>query len=96
MSSCKGNCGKQLPAWFQGERCDACKQRKYRDKRMAVQRAYAMGFEIDKWNKMLTEGTIDASHGRELLHAVWDRLSDFYKNIQDAEAKQQAKADEHL
>lgn len=61
---------------------------------MAVQRAYAMGFQIDSWSKMLTEGTIDATHGRELMDAVWDRLSDFYDAIKAAEAKQQAKADE--
>jgi len=87
-------CNKRLPAYFKGDMCSArCRQKKSRDKRMAVQRAYAMGFQIDAWNKMLSEKTIDTTTGRELLDAVWERLSDFYQAIKAAEELEQAKAE---
>jgi len=87
-------CGTTLSPWKKNRICsDKCRQKKSRDKRMAVQRAYAMGFEIDKWHKMLSEGTITAPEARELLHAAWDRLSDFYTAIKSAEDKAEAKAE---
>jgi len=82
-------CNKRLPAYFKGDLCSArCRQKKSRDKRMSQQRAYAMGFQVDAWNKMLSERTIDASEARELLNAVWDRLSDFYQAIKAAEERE--------
>lgn len=86
-------CNKRLPAYFKGDICSArCRQKKSRDKRAAQSRAYAMGFQVDQWGKMLSEGTITPSEARSLLDAVWDRLSDFYDQIKTAEAVQQAKA----
>jgi hypothetical protein len=87
-------CNKRLPAYFKGDCCSpACRQKKSRNKRMAQQRAYAMGFQVDAWSKMLSEGTIQPHEARELLNAVWDRLSDFYRAIEAAEEKLQAKAE---
>jgi hypothetical protein len=59
---------------------------------MAQPRAYAMGFQIDQWSKMLSQGTITTDEARELLDAVWDRLGSFYEQIKTAEAVQEAKA----
>jgi hypothetical protein len=50
-----------------------------------------MGFQVDEWTKMLSRGTIDTAEARELLHAVWDRLGNFYEQIKTAEAVQEAK-----
>ena len=50
-----------------------------------------MGFQVDQWAKMLSEGTIDTDHARELLNAVWERLGSFYDQIKTAEAVQEAK-----
>jgi predicted nucleic acid-binding Zn ribbon protein len=85
-------CQKRLPAYFQGYICSAkCRQKKSRDKRKAQSRAYTMGFQVDEWTKMLSRGTIDTAEARELLHAVWDRLGNFYEQIKTAEAVQEAK-----
>ncbi len=85
-------CNKRLPAYFKGDICSArCRQKKSRDKRAAQSRAYAMGFQVDQWGKMLSEGTITPKEARSLLDAVWDRLSDFYDQIKTAEAVQAAK-----
>lgn len=87
-------CNKRLPVYFKGDICSArCRQKKSRDKRAAQSRAYAMGFQVDQWGKMLSDGTITASEARSLLHAVWDRMSDFHSQIVNAEAVQQAKTD---
>lgn len=87
-------CNKRIPAYSKADMCSArCRQKKSRDKRMAVQRAYSMGFQVDAWNKMLSEKTITTTEARELLDAVWDRLSDFYQAIKAAEEVAQAKAD---
>lgn len=90
-TKCKG-CGKQLDMTKGGTRCEACRQKKSRDKKMAQPRAYAMGFQVDQWSKMLTEKTITTDEARELLNAVWDRLGSFYDQIKAAEAVQAAKA----
>lgn len=91
MNNCEV-CNKRLPAYFQGYICSAnCRQKKSRDRRAAQQRAYAMGFTIDQWAKMLSTGQISPDEANELLHAVWDRLSDFYKQIETAKAVQEEK-----
>lgn len=87
-------CQKRLPAYFQGYICSAkCRQKKSRDRRASQQRAYAMGFTIDQWAKMLSRGQISPAEARELLGAVWDRLGTFYEQIKTAEAVQEAKAE---
>jgi hypothetical protein len=88
MLKCKGPCGKVLPMDFYGDRCDACRQKKSRDKRQRLKRAYDMTFTIDGYSRMLSEGTISAKQARELVDIVWDRFYDFYKAVQAAEAKQ--------
>lgn len=87
-------CNKRLPAYYKGDMCPGsrCRQKKSRDKRMAQSRAYAMGFQVDQWGKMLSDGTITHSEAKELLHAVWDRLSDFYRQIEKAEELAATKA----
>lgn len=86
-------CNKRLPVYFRGDICSPkCRQKKSRDKRMAHSRAYAMGFQIDQWGKMLSDGTIDHEEARELLDAVWDRLSNFYDQIKRADAVAAEKA----
>lgn len=91
MSNCDV-CNKRLPPYFQGYTCSGkCRAKKSRNKRLALSRAYGMGFQVDQWAKMLSEKTIDTDHARELLDAVWDRLSDFYQQIKAAEAVQEAK-----
>jgi len=93
MTKCEV-CQERLPAYFQGYICSArCRQKKSRDKRKAQSRAYDMGFQIDEWSKMLSRGTIKPAEARELLQAVWDRLGNFYTQIQTAEAVQEAKAE---
>lgn len=42
---------------------------------------------------MLSTGQISPDEANELLHAVWERLSDFYKQIEAAKAVQEAKAE---
>jgi predicted nucleic acid-binding Zn ribbon protein len=81
-------CGGPLSIATKNRICSAkCRQRKSRNKRQAPQRAYAMGFEIDGWTKMLNEGTLTAAEARDLLDTVWDRLGNFYRLIQEAEQK---------
>jgi hypothetical protein len=86
-------CNNRLPAYFQGYICSAkCRAKKSRDKRLAQSRAYAMGFQVDQWSKLLSRGSIDTAEARDLLNAVWDRLGSFYDQIKTAEAVQEAKA----
>ena len=87
MPNCKGPCGKPLPAWFYGDRCDACRQKKSRDKRNRVKRAYDIGFTIDGYSRMLSEGTITAKQASELVNILWDRFFAFYEATKAAERK---------
>jgi len=89
-------CGKALSAWDGKSICSgACRQKKSRNKKLAEKRAYEMGFQIDAFSKMLTEGTIDSEEARVLLNAVWDRVYEFSKNIDRVEAvERQREAEE--
>jgi len=88
-------CGKPLSAWDGKTICSgACRQRKSRNKRLAQQRAFEMGFQIDAFSKMLTEGTINVSEARALINEVWDRVFAFHENIQRVAAVEAQKAAE--
>lgn len=71
--------------------CDACRAKRSRMKRMAVPKAYAMGFDIDAWGKMLSEGVIEVETGRELVEAVWDRVYALHEQVKRLEAVRDAK-----
>lgn len=86
-------CGKTLSTWTNNRICSgACRQRKSRNKKLAQQRAYDMGFQIDAFSKMLSDGTIDVSEARELINAVWDRIWEFNENIKQKAAVEEQKA----
>lgn len=81
-------CGGGLSVWRKERICSAaCRQKRSRDKRQAQPRAYDMGFTIDGWSKMLSQEVITAAEARDLLMVVWDRLSDFHKQVEEAESK---------
>ena len=87
-------CGKSLSPMDKKTICSgACRQRKSRNKLAAQRRAYDIGFQIDAFSKMLTEETISVSEARELLYAIWDRISAFNQNVSRLSAVEEAKAD---
>ena len=87
-------CGGPLKTTDKKSICsDACKQKRYRDRASSQKRAYDMGFQIDAFSKMLTEGLIDASEARSLMNAVWDRIWEFNENIKRVEAVEAARED---
>lgn len=88
---CEGGCGKDLGVGSGQRRCDACRAKKSRAKRGAVPGAYAMGFEIDAWSKLLQEGTLSVQEGREIVNAVWDRVFEMHELVKRLEAVQAAK-----
>jgi len=59
----------------------------------AQRRAYDIGFPDRRVLKMLTEETISVSEARELLYAIWDRISAFNQNVSRLSAVEEAKAD---
>ena len=86
MTKCEGWCGLVMPPWSGQRMCEKCRQKKSRDKRKAVPEAYSMGFKIDAWGKMLSDGTLSPEQGREMVNAVWDRLFDLHDQVKKLEA----------
>ena len=81
-------CGGQLSTWTKNRICSAaCRAKRSRDKRMAQARAHDMGFTVDNWAKLLSQGVISPDEANDLLHIVWDRLGDFYRQVQQAKEK---------
>ncbi len=81
-------CGGSLSVWRKERICSpGCRQKRARDKREASSRAYAMGFTIDGWAKMLSQGVITPDQAQDLLYVVWDRLGDFHKQVREAKEK---------
>lgn len=91
MINCEGGCGKRMPDWSGLRRCDACRAKRSRAKKRCVPQAYDMGFKIDAWGKLLSEGVIDHETGRELVNAVWDRVFELHEQVKRAEAVAAAK-----
>lgn len=89
---CEGGCGKDLGVASGLRRCDACRAKKSRAKRNAVPQAYQMGFDIDAWGKMLSDGTLSVEQGREIVNAVYDRIYELHMHVSRLEAVQAAKA----
>ncbi len=80
-------CGGRLSEWDGKTICSGkCRQKRYRDKKEAQKRAYAMGFQVDAFSKMLSDGLIDSKEARELIGAIWDRIWQFNENIKRVEA----------
>src|SRR5687767_5412203 len=94
MSQDEGRCGKTMPVWSGQRRCEACRAKRSRAKKSALPKAYAMGFEIDKWGLLLSEGVIDHEVGRELVNAVWDRVFELHEQVKRLEAVAAHKAEE--
>jgi len=91
---CEGGCGKKMGVETGLRRCDACRAKRSRAKKGALPKAYAMGFDIDAWGKMLSEGVIDVETGREIVEAVWDRVYALHEQVKRLEAVRDAKAAE--
>lgn len=88
---CKGGCGKDMGLTTQLQTCDACRAKKSRAKRNAVPQAYQMGFDIDAWGKMLSEGVLSPEQGREIVNAVYDRIYELHTQVVRLEAVKAAK-----
>jgi len=83
-------CNKRMPVTFQGDICsDACRAKKSRAKRGSQAKAYGIGFQVDAFAKMLSDGTIGADEARSLLDAFYDRTWAFWEQIQAAKAKEE-------
>lgn len=93
MTKCLGGCGKKMPATDGKMWCDACRAKKSRAKRTAVPKAYEMGFTIDGWGKLLSDGTLTPEQGREIVNAVWDRVFELRSQVTRLEAVKRAKAE---
>lgn len=78
-------CGGQLSTWTKNRICsDKCRAKRSRDKRMAQPRAHEMGFTIDNWGKLLSQGVITADEAHSLLNIVWDRFWALHRQVQAA------------
>lgn len=93
-TECEGKCGRVIPVHSGQRRCQACRAKKSRAKRGAIPQAYSMGFQIDAWGKLLSEGTLDHEAGRELVNAVWDRIYELHEQVKRLEAVAAHKAEE--
>lgn len=91
---CEGGCGKDLGVGSGLRRCDACRAKKSRAKRGAISGAYAMGFEIDAWAKLVQEDTLTAAQGREIVNAIWDRVFELHELVKRKETIAAIKAEE--
>lgn len=87
-------CGKQLSVWKKNRICsNRCRAKRSRDKREASKRAHDMGFTIDNWAKLLSQGVITPDEAQDLLYTVWDRLGAFHRQVQEAKEIAEAKAE---
>lgn len=86
-------CGKEMPAWFEGDMCSAkCRKKKSRDKLMASQRSHKIAFEIDAIARTIRLSKIDKSEAREMLYTIWDRVSELNKQISEMPETSEAKS----
>lgn len=87
-------CGKQLSVWKKNKICsDRCRAKRSRDKRESSKRAHDIGFTINNWSKLLSQGVITPEEARDLLFVVWDQFTTFDKQISEALKKAEAEAE---
>lgn len=91
---CEGGCGKNMGVGSGLRRCDACRAKRSRAKRAAVPGAYAMGFDIDAWSKLVQEDVLTVEEGREIVNAIWDRVFELHELVKRKEAIKAMKAEE--
>lgn len=80
-----------MPVWSGLRRCDACRAKRSRAKKQALPKAFQMGFDIDAWGKLLSEGALEVSTGREIVNAIYDRIYELHQQVVRMEAVQAAK-----
>ena len=88
-------CNTPLSVWTGNRICsNRCRAKRSRDKRQAQQRAYGMGFTIDNWSKLLSQGVITADEANSLLNIVWDRVYELHRQIKAAQGASQVDEDD--
>jgi hypothetical protein len=50
-----------------------------------------MGFDIDAWGKLLSEGVLTPQEGRQIVNEVYDRIYALHTQVTRLEAVQEAK-----